>query len=220
MTALIVIAAVALVLLLIGLIPVGVDAAWDGALTLAVRAGPLSFRIGGKGDKPADGDGEEKAEKKAGKKRKKKKKPEDGERPKRGLPPTPVLKSIVRRGWRALCRLVASLRVDVLRVHFTSAFGDPYTTAMAYAAAGTAMEGLLRAGGGHIRFSDLRADVDFDADSPVIDGRVRVTIRIFRAVGAALRLGFGVLWDYLRYIREVKRNGKQRDRKHDGRRDG
>ena len=207
MTALIVLGCIALFILLICLIPVGIDAAYNsGGFALGLRIWRITLKLGGKKkDRPE-------------KKRKNEKK--DGEeRKKRKLPDLSILKSLAKRGYRMLCRIVSRLRVDILKIHFVSAFEDPSVTAMAYAAAGTAMDGLLQLGGKRIRHPDLLAETDFQSDQFRLDMRIVFTWRIGGLLGAALGFGFGFLRDFISYKREVAKNGKS-NRRHDGRRDG
>lgn len=209
MKALAVIGILVLALLLIGLIPVGLEAVYDAdGFRLMLRVWFLRLRLGGKKNRS----GKEKAGKRS------EKAPEQGKKKKK-LPPLGLIKIAVKSGYGLLCRLVSRFRVDVLRLHFTSAFEDPSVTAMAYAAAGTAMDGLLRVGKGHISFSDLRADVDFDSKSPSVDMRIVIRIRLGQLVGEGLGFAFGFLYDFLKFRKEIH-DGKSSDRGNDGRSDG
>ena len=207
MKALIVIGIILLVFFLIGLIPVGADVSYeDGELRLGVRIWRFTIRLGG--GKKSRNEPKEKKEKEPGQQKKKKK-----------LPLWLIL-SLIKNAYALLCRLVAGFRADIRRLHFTSAFEDPSVTAMAYAAAGTAMDGLMRVSGGRIRCSDMRADVDFDCSSPVIDLRVAVHITIGRVLSAAARFAVGVLRDLMAEKRKERKHGKSSDRRDVGRSDG
>ena len=203
MKALIVIGIIALAVFLIGLIRVGAEAAYDEqGFRFSVRFGLFRIRLGG-GSKPA-------------KKKEDKNKSEESEEkePKKGrrLPPLSLLFSAAKHGYAMLCRLVSSVRVDVLKLHFTSAFDDPAVAALAYGAAGTAMDALRRIGGSRIVCSDMRADVDFDSYVPRCDFRIGARISIGRIVGSVLRCGFGILIDLLREKRKEHNHGKSSDR--------
>lgn len=191
MRALIVIGSIMLVFFLIGLIPLGVSAAYDAdGFALSLRVWLFSIRLGSGKEKPVQS-------------KKSPQKEKGGQvKKKRELPPIPVLKLLASNGYALLCRLVSRLRVEILKIHFVSSFPDPCHTAMAYAAAGMAMDGLLRVGEGRIVHPDLRADVDFDADKPLIDICLCLTVRIGQMLAAALRFGAGVLRDYLKYKKE------------------
>lgn len=207
MTALIVLGCIVLFIVLICLIPVGVDAAYnESGFILGLRIICFTVKLGG-----------EKKEKPEKKKKKKAKKKEDaGEesegRKKKKLPALPILRSLVKHGYRALCRIVSRLSVDFLKIHFLAAFEDPSLTAMAYAAAGTGMDGLIRLGGKRLRRHDLLAETDFQREQPVLDFRIIFTWRIGGLLGAALGFGFGFLKDLIAYKREVAKNGKSSDR--------
>lgn len=198
MKTLIVIGVAAFVLFLIGMIRVGAEASFDDrGFRFAVRFWFIRIQLGGK-DKPN--------------KKKKEKNTSDGseeEEPKKKKKPPPVtmLLSAAKRGYALLCRLVSGLRVDVLKLHFTSAFDDPAAAALAYGAAGTAMDALSRIGGDHIVCSDMRADIDFDGSVPRYDFQIGARLRIGRLLGAALRFGFGVLIDLLLEKRKEKKYG-------------
>lgn len=199
MTALYILGVIAALIALLCLIPVGAEIRYDEAgFALAVRAGSVSVRIGGRGQE------KEKKPKKQKPEKPREPKPEKP-RKKGGLPPFPVLKMLAEHGFRTLGRIVSRLHVDVLKIHFVSAFDDPAAAAMAYGTAGTAMEVLLSLGGGRIRRADLRADVDFDSSTPRLDFMLRLTIRIGGLLGAALRFGFGFLRDYLPYRRQERK---------------
>lgn len=200
MTALCIVGGIVLLFVLIGLIPAGVEAAYnENGFALYVRASFLRIALGGGAEKPK--------KEKPNKKEKKATEPEEtpsAEKKKPKLPPWPVLKLLAKRGFELLSRLLRRFRFRLLRLHFTAAFPDPSDTAMAYAAAGTAMDTLLHIGGGRIEKADLRADVDFDSHTPLIDFRASLTIRIGAVVGQALRFGICVLRDYLKYRKDER----------------
>lgn len=197
MTAWIVIGAILLLLLLIGQVPLAADVVWNAdGFGFSARVWFFPLRLEGgaaRGSAPKE----------------KKKSPA---REKKALPSRPILKILVINGYHTLCRIVSRLRTDILKVHFTAASADPSAAAMMYAAAGTAMDGLLRAGGDRISHPDLRATVDFESETPAVDLHLRLSIRVRQAVGAALGFGYGFLRDYLRLKREDARNGKSSDR--------
>jgi hypothetical protein len=184
----IVLLTIVVILVLVGFIPLGVEAAWEeGHFSFFLRVWCVSIGTKKK-EKPQK---DEKASASP---------PEDKERPsqKKGLPSWPVLKILAENGYNTLCRLVCRVQVDVLKIHFTAAFSDPSVTAMAYASAGVAMEGLLRLGGKRISHPDLRAMVDFDREKPLVVFRIRLTLRVYQLLGAALGFGFSFLRDFIR----------------------
>lgn len=121
------------------------------------------------------------------------------------LPPWPVLKILVKNGYTTLCHIAARLRIEELTIHFTAAFSDPAVTAAAYAAAGLGMDALLEIGGQRLAGANLRADVDFDAEKPKLLFHIRLSLRIYRLLGAASLFAFGFLRDYIRYKKGKKK---------------
>lgn len=201
MKALIVIGIILVVLFLIGLIHVGAEAAYDDrGFRISVRCGWFRIDVGGK----------EKPQKK--KKKAESEEEEEKEKPAKKFPSLSRLMSIAQRAFAVLGRLVRRLRIDVLKLHYTSAYEDPAVTALAYGAAGTMMEGLQRIGGSNIACSDMRADVDFDSGEPRFDFRIAARLRIGHILGAATRFGFGVLIDLMREKRKEHTHGKSSDR--------
>lgn len=199
MTGWIILGAAVLLLILIGLVPVGVDLLWNAdGFRLRLRIGFLSIRLGGR--------------EKAGTKADKKKPSKPASKGKKGLPDWPVLRSILRNGYSILCRLAAHVRIDVLKIHFTAAFSDPAQTAMIYGAAGMAMDALLWIGQARFKHPDLRAMVDFDRDTPLIDARICLTIRVVYLIGAGAVFGFGFWKDFRQRKKEAASHGKSSDR--------
>ena len=192
----VILGAAALSLTLIGLIPLGIDASWTGGeLALAARIWLFSLKLGKnpKREKP----------RKPRRKADKRTDAENSSQKKKRLS-MPLIRILSENGLRVLSRIVSCGRTELLRIHFTSAFKDPALTATAYGLAGTAMEGLLAAGGGRIRRADLRADVDFDGTTPRVVARIRMTVRVGRLFGAGMSFGFRFLRDYLQLKKEEK----------------
>ena len=169
MTALWIILAVALVLTVLNLLPVGVDAAYaDDVFSLAARIGPFRLRLL---PKPPD------------QKPKKKKPPKPKkEKPKKKSAPPDIrtILALAKLGLQALDRFRQRLRVQLLRLVFVSGASDPYDTPLA--------ERALR-----IDERDIQTGVDFQAERPRIDARIVCTIRIGQIVIIALAFGAGFL---------------------------
>lgn len=115
------------------------------------------------------------------------------------LPPWPVLKILGKNGYTTLCHLAERVKVEILTVRFTAAFSDPAATAAAYAAAGLAMETLLELGGERLASAELCADVDFDGDRPRLFFHLRISLRVYRLLAAAVIFALGFARDYIRY---------------------
>jgi len=108
------------------------------------------------------------------------------------------LQVLLKNGYTILCRLVSRVRVELLMLRFTAAGSDPARGALTYAAAGTALEGLSHVCEGRVSHTDLRAEVDFQRERPMISGRIRMSLPAWRAVRMSLRFGWGVLRDHNR----------------------
>ena len=169
MTALWIILAIALVLTVLNLLPVGVDAAYaDDVFSLAARIGPFRLRLL---PKPPD----------QKPKKKKPPKPKKEKPKKRSAPPDiRTILALAKLGLQALDRFRQRLRVQLLRLVFVSGASDPYDTALA--------ERTLC-----IDERDIQTGVDFQAERPRIDARIVCTIRIGQIVIIALAFGAGFL---------------------------
>ena len=121
MTALWIILAIALVLTVLNLLPVGVDAAYaDDVFSLAARIGPFRLRLL---PKPPD----------QKPKKKKPPKPKKEKPKKRSAPPDiRTILALAKLGLQALDRFRQRLRVQLLRLVFVSGASDPYDTALAF----------------------------------------------------------------------------------------
>ena len=200
MTALWIILAVALVLTVLNLLPVGVDAAYaDDVFSLAARIGPFRLRLL---PKPPD----------AKPKKKKPPKPKK-EKPKKQSAPPDIrtilalaklgLQALDRFRQRQMCIRDRRLRVQLLRLVFVSGAPDPYDTALAFGYVNAALGALTPLAERALRIDerDIQTGVDFQAEQPRIDARIVCTIRIGQIVVIALAFGVGFL--------KQKRNAKQ-----------
>lgn len=200
MTALWIILAVALVLTMLNLLPVGVDAAYaDNVFSLAARIGPFRLRLL---PKPPDA----KPKKKKSPKLKKKKPPKlkKGKSKKQSAPPDiRTILALAKLGLQALNRFRQRLRVQLLRLVFVSGAPDPYDTALAFGYVNAALGALTPRAERALRIDerDIQTGVDFQAGQPRIDARIVCTIRIGQIVVIALAFGVGFL--------KQKRNAKQ-----------
>lgn len=131
MTALWIILAVALVLTVLNLLPVGVDAAYvDDVFSLAARIGPFRLRLL---PKPPD----------AKPKKKKPPKPKKEKPKKKSAPPDiRTILALAKLGLQALNRFRQRLRVQRLRLVFVSGAPDPYDTALAFGYVNAALGAL------------------------------------------------------------------------------
>ena len=179
MTALWIILAVALVLTVLNLLPVGVDAAYaDDVFSLAARIGPFRLRLL---PKPPD------------QKPKKKKPPKSKkEKPKKQSAPPDIrtILALAKLGLQALDRFR-----QLLRLVFVSGASDPYDTALAFGYVNAALGALMPLAERALRIDerDIQTGVDFQAERPRIDARIVCTIRIGQIVIIALAFGAGFL---------------------------
>ena len=195
MTALYIALGIAVVLLLLAWTPVGVRLAFQGALSLQVRIGPLRITVvPSKEKKPAKGKKKKQAEAKSAK-------AEAGKKPRRPnrrqilyaldtLPP--ILK-------RALGGFGRGLRVPELRVHVVFGGEDPADTALLYgktqAAVGMALPALEQLVA--VGETDVALATDYQAERTEFSVDITVQIRL----GALAVLGGGVLKDMAAWLR-------------------
>ena len=197
MTALWIILAIALVLTVLNLLPVGVDAAYaDETFSLAARIGPFRLRLL---PKPPDAKPKKKKPQKPKKEKPKKEKPKKKSAP----PDIRTILALAKLGLQALNRFRQRLRVQLLRLVFVSGAPDPYDTALAFGYVNAALGALTPLTERALRIDerDIQTGVDFQAGQPRIDARIVCTIRIGQIVVIALAFGVGFL--------KQKRNAKQ-----------
>lgn len=152
--------------------PVRVDLGYDGQrLTMICRLGPVSLRLLPRPKRRGTG--------------------EQG--PKRRL-----ARLMWANGGEAVYKLIGSMHIELLRIHFTAGGPDVFDAAMAYAHMGAAMEALDHFAAGRIERTDLRAGVDFSGGETVLDGRMRLRARLFHVLRAGFRFGTGCLRAYSR----------------------
>lgn len=204
MTALWIILAIIILLLLL---PVGVDAAFlEGVFSLAVKAGPLKIRI-----LPAK-------PKKPKKPKKKKDKKEDSAKPKQKLTLEDI-KGIGRLALKALSRLRRFLSIDVLTVHLRVGGGDPYDTVKQYGAINAALGAALPYlhGAFKIKKQDIQTAIDFSEEKLSADARLAATYQIWEILCIAFcALGSLTVWLVRRKKRaraEAKAHGTDKNKK-------
>ena len=180
MTALWIILAIALVLTLLNLLPVGVDAAYaEGAFSLAARIGPARLHLLPKAPDAKPG----------------KAKPKKPKKKKSAPPDAQTLLKLAELGLQALDRLRQKLHVRLLRLVFVSGAPDPYDTALAFGCVNAALGALTPLAERTLCIDerDIQTGVDFDAERPRIDARIVCTIRVGQIVAVALIFGVGYL---------------------------
>ena len=182
------------VLLLIGCIPVGVDAAYgEGGIRLAVKI--WLFRLQLLPQKP-------KKKKKPAKKAAPKQKKPAPEKPAGEKKPNPLLSGgvdgileLLDLGVQTLGDLRRKLRVEELTLHVTFAGDDPADAALhygqAWAAVGALMPALDRLF--VIKKRDICPILDYKREQMSVDAHLILTITIGRALALGLKAGLGFL---------------------------
>lgn len=182
-----VIIVVLLVLFLI--LPVGVDAAYDGAVfALKAKAGLIKIRILPKKAKPPEEEGKEKP------KKEKKQKREKEHKPKQKLTMDDIFE-LAGIGLKALGRFRRSLSVDKFMLHMAAAAPDPYDAVLLYGRVNAGLSALspLLHRAVKIREEDIRTCVDTEPGTMLIRARVVVTVQIWEILYIALSAGFAAL---------------------------
>ena len=192
------------VLLLIGCIPVGVDAAYgEGGVRLAVKI--WLFRLQLLPQKP-------KKKKKPAKKAAPKQKKPAPEKPAGEKKPNPLLSGgvdgileLLELGVQTLGDLRRKLRVEELTLHVTFAGDDPADAALhygqAWAAVGVLMPALDRLF--VIKKRDICPILDYNREQMSVDAHLILTITIGRALALGLKAGLG----FLKLLNDSKKGG-------------
>lgn len=204
-----VLAAVVLVLLLIGQIRVGGRAEFNAqGFFLWVRLGKLRIKI-----LPLRPKGEQKPKKTKRKKTRK---------PKKVKPPAPLpekiggaleyAQALLPVGLEAAKGMWRGLRVDNLELELTAGSPDPADAAMLYgranAALGALWTPLTRAF--HVKDGRARVRLDFDAPGMTVYGTAELSVKIGTAVWIGLRAGVKALIGILAARRRLKIKRRQR----------
>lgn len=214
MKALVVLAAVVLVLFLIGQIRVGGQAEFNAeGFFLWVRAGRLRIKIlpmKPKEEKPKE------PKKKKKRERPKKEKPKK-ERPPKSFPEKlggalEYARELLPVALEAAGGMLRGLRVDTLRLALTAGSPDPADAAMVYAQANAALGALWRPLIAAFRVKDgsARVKLDFDAPGMTVYGAAGLSIKIGTVLRIGLRAGFGALFGALAARKRLKLKRRQR----------
>ena len=198
-----------LLVLLIFFVPYGVDAAYlGGAVTLRIKAGFLRFTVFPRKEKPkSEAQLRREEERKAKRAARKAAKKAAKETAAAAAPPKPKKKpdihfllALAQMGLRAVRRLFRSFSIDFLMLHYVVATPDPCDTATQYSWLGAAFNAIAATAGKRIRVkkSDVWLDADFTEESPQLEGRLVLSLQLYKVV--ALAVAFGL--EYLKWKRQ------------------
>ena len=198
---------IAVLILLIFFLPYGVDAAYENAvLRLSVKAGPLRFRLLPKKEKAHGGEKRKKKKKPAEDKKKEEKPPKekkeksgkkDGKKSgiKKLLSDPEAIAELVGILLRAVKRLFRSFTLDLFRLRFTAGAGDPFETVRLYSLACGAIDSLAPLAGSVVRCRNcaVETNLDFERESADIEGRIVVSLQLYKLVVLAVCAAFAFL---------------------------
>lgn len=214
MVALIILGVLVGIIVLILLIPVGVDAGWEQEqLHVSAKVMGILLQLY---PKPPPDPNKPPKEKKP-KKEKKKKKPEkpegEAEEPKKKRKLNfnkDELLELLQAALKGLGKFGRKIKVDRFVFRFLAAGEDPYNTAMLYGYVNAALSSLapLCRRRFAVNDCDVQTAVDFAADKMVLDFGLAMTIRIGQVLGVVLGIGFKALGILLRNKRRLKREAK------------
>lgn len=206
MRALQILAAVALVLFLIGQVRVGGRAEFNGSGFFSGSGwGSSPFKSSPQSPK---GEGAPKAQKP-----RKKREPKP---PKEEKPPVPLpekiggaleyAQALLPVGLEAAKGMWRGLRVDLLRLELTAGGTDPADVAMLYGQANAALGALWipLTKAFHVKDGTARVKLDFDAPGMTVYGTAALSIKIGTAVWVSLRAGWKTLFGALAARKRLK----------------
>ena len=192
---------IVVLLVLFLILPVGVDAAYDGAVfALKAKAGLVKIQILPKKEKPPKPEGEKKP------KKEKKKKREQEHKPKQKLTLDDILE-LAGIGLKALGRFRRSLSVDKLMLHMAAAAPDPYDAVLLYGRVNAGLSALspLLHRALKIREEDIRTCVDTEPGTMFLEARVVVTLQIWEILYIAFSAGFAALRWLIKRKRKIRK---------------
>ena len=235
---LIVLMIVIAILLLIFVVPYGIDAAYEeGTVRLGVKAGP--FRIWILPKKPKTEKQllkqQRKEERKKAKKAQKDAKKAAAKaqktqnqvqtvKPKKPLD-IPFILALAKMGIRAVKRVFRSFTIDSLMLYYVVATKDPYDTAIQYSYLCGALAALPEIAGNVIRIRkpDVQIGMDFTQEKPVVSGRIVISLQLYKIVCVALAFAVEFIrWKNTHRSPDVKanerkdENGREQDQRTDG----
>ena len=207
MVGLIILGVIVAIIVVLMLVPVGADVAYEGGeLRLSAKVCGMLLQLIPK--PPAD-ETKPKKEKKPKKPKKQKKRPEaqaqtGEEKPKKKLDldfSMDEILGLVKSVLRGLGRFGRKLSVDRFLLHYTAAGKDPYNTSMTFVYVNGALTTLAPICRRTFvaKDVDVWTDVDFTTEKTKVDFGVALTIRIGQIFGVVFTILFGVLGIFIKH---------------------
>ena len=194
-----------IVLLVIGamlFLVVGIDAKYDGSLSVVLCAGPFRLNLAS--------DPEHVKPKKTGKKRKpeKEKKPEESPEKKQRFD-RKLIFDMIPAGIKSLDRFKKRLCIDLLAFHFTAGSNDPYKTVMQYGRVCALAESIMPMleNNLNVRERDIRTDFNLNAEKPEILVHIITTLAIWEG----LYVGVSTSIDFIKIYMRFRKRQKQKE---------
>ena len=196
-----------IVLLVIGamlFLVVGVDAKYDGHVSVALCVGPFRLNLAT--------DPENIKPKKTGKKKKSAKEEQPGEKQDktRRIDKTLIF-DMIPVAIKGLGRFKRKLCIDLLAFHFTAGSSDPYKTVMQYGRVCAAMGSIVPMVERqlNVRERDIRADLDINAEKPEILVHIITTLAIWEGIYIGVSMGIDFLKIYIPYRKQQKQKASE-----------
>ena len=213
MVALIIIGIILAILVLILLLPVGVDVGYENKqFHLSAKVNGFLLQLIPRPPRSEEKKPKEKKPKKE--KKKKEPKPEEEQKPQKKLKldfSMDEILELVKKVLKGFGKFGRKLKVSRFVLHFTAAGRDPYNTAMTFAYVNAALSSLapICARRFTVKDCDVWTDVDFVSEEMRLDLGIAVTIRIGQVLGVGLGIGFGALWILLKNKIRLKKERRE-----------
>ncbi|MCR5089485.1 MAG: hypothetical protein K6C08_08245 [Oscillospiraceae bacterium] len=200
------------IIVLILMIPVGVDFRYEeGVIRLSAKAAGVSLQLIPKPKREAK---PEKAKKEKKPEKPKEEQAAEGKK-KRSIPFNAeeileLLKMVLNR----FGRFNRKFKVDRFVLHWIAPMWNPYVSARIFAVVNDIMSQLapICEQRFHCRNSSVWTDIDFTREDMFLEFGLAMTIRIGQILGTGLSIAFGALRIYLRSSRRTKREAREEER--------
>ena len=170
----------------------------DDEFSLLLRFGFFTFRIPNVKKKKPKEEAAPQTEKKE------EKPPKEKKKKKLSLPPWNQLPELASMAMEALGRIFRSIRIDELTLHLRIASRDPFDTAIMLNYVNAAAEIMLDGGLLKVKKQDVVIYPDFCEEQMAAEGRLALSLRLYKLVAAALALLVGFLRWRRKQIQQTK----------------